>query len=448
MFRSARVPILLAAVFAPALLLALLWPSGPAGLALASQAKAQKAAKPAGEPHIVFKDPNYDFELRRSLGYTFTGGADINECLKTARKIKEGDDDSWYRHWHALAELVQGWGQGSLAKGHRASAREAFLRACNYHRMAEFYLHGNPKDPRIVQSWRASRENFRRAAKLMDHPVEVVKVPYEDTTLPGYFLKPDKSMQPRKTLILQTGFDGIGEELYFSVGKFALARGYNVLICEGPGQGGVLREQKLYFRTDWEKVVTPMVDYLLKRGDVDPKRIAIMGRSMGGYLVPRAAAFEHRLAVAIANPGAYDMYGDDFPSAKAFKEMNQYSKDANADIRRSMKKDPGFRWWINNGMFTCGKKTPLEFMNFWRGFTLKGVVKKIKCPTLVIVSEQDVFFSAKRQKVLYEKLTCPKTMMIFSKDGLAPEHCQMGATAISNQRILDWLDQTLKGMGK
>lgn len=78
-------------------------------------------------------------------------------------------------------------------------------------------------------------------------------------------------LRPRKTLIVQTGFDGTAEELYFTRAVFALERGYNVLLFEGPGQGGALREQQLYFRPDWENVVTPVVDYLLARKDVDPK---------------------------------------------------------------------------------------------------------------------------------------------------------------------------------
>jgi cephalosporin-C deacetylase-like acetyl esterase len=69
----------------------------------------------------------------------------------------------------------------------------------------------------------------------------------------------------------------------------------------------VLWKQKLYFRPDWEKVITPVVDYALTRNEVDPKRIAIQGISQGGYWVPRAVAFEKRIAAAIADPGVVDV---------------------------------------------------------------------------------------------------------------------------------------------
>jgi len=39
---------------------------------------------------------------------------------------------------------------------------------------------------------------------------------------------------------------------------------------------------------DWDVVVTPAVDWVVARPDVDPDRIALMGMSLGGLLGPRA----------------------------------------------------------------------------------------------------------------------------------------------------------------
>jgi hypothetical protein len=61
---------------------------------------------------------------------------------------------------------------------------------------------------------------------------------------------------------------------------------------------GVILSQKIPFRFDWEKAVTPVIDFLMnnkEKYDVDTERMALMGISMGGYLAARAAAFEHRL---------------------------------------------------------------------------------------------------------------------------------------------------------
>ncbi len=409
-----------------------------------SHKPAQAAPQPVLKLH--FDDPSYDYELKRAMSYAVSGGADINECLSAAQGIIQGRGDTWYQAWHGQAVRLDDLAAKALAQGLKASAREAWLRASNYHRSAEFFLHGNPQDPRIMASWLASRRAFRQAAQLMDHPVEVIAIPYgPKNRLPGYLLKPDDSDKPRKTLILQTGFDGTGEELYLDIGWYALKRGYNVLIFEGPGQGGALREGHLFFRPDWEKVVTPVVNYALMRPELDPKRLALMGLSMGGYLAPRAAAFEHRLAALVANPGGFDMYGAKRPSPKEWAEMNQDPAKTNQMLRAQMAKDIGFRWWINNGMFTTGRKNPLAFMRFWSRFALTdAMAAQIKCPTLVVVSGGDLFGGEAEERLLYDKLSAPKTLLTFGPQSPARQHCQVGALWQGNAAIFDWLDATLK----
>ena len=127
---------------------------------------------------IVFQDPAFSFQLLRTLGSTYYGGADIGECLSTAYRIKEGDFESWHSEWLATAERVSNYGDNSLSSGHKVSAREAYLRACNYYRNAEFFLHTNPQDRRIIETWQKSVGSFKKAAQLRSNPVECVEIPY------------------------------------------------------------------------------------------------------------------------------------------------------------------------------------------------------------------------------------------------------------------------------
>ncbi|HJT48840.1 MAG TPA: hypothetical protein VJ729_11720 [Nitrososphaeraceae archaeon] len=62
------------------------------------------------------------------------------------------------------------------------SAREAYLRASNYYRAAEFLLM-DPEDPRIQITWRNSKECFRKAAKLFSPQVKVEPVEYHTNKL-------------------------------------------------------------------------------------------------------------------------------------------------------------------------------------------------------------------------------------------------------------------------
>jgi pimeloyl-ACP methyl ester carboxylesterase len=392
--------------------------------------------------HLVFEDQTFSFEFLRTVGYAPYGGADIGECLATASQIREGDFESWYGHWSNRARRVHTLADDALKLGKRVSAREAYLRASNYYRTAEFFLHGKPHDPRILVTWGNSRATFRQAIKLMDTPVEEVLIPYEGTFLPGYFYQPNVSHQPRPTLIVHGGYDSTGEELYFMIAAAAIQRGYACLTFEGPGQGALIREQHVPFRPDWEQVVTPVVDALLMRPEVDPARIALMGISLGGYLAPRAAAFEHRLAALIADDGLYSyQFSEKARTVTRIADLfgraiGQYV------LKKVMQRNTGIRWAIENGMFTFQVSSIWDLVEATESWSLSAVANKITCPTLVCEAEKDHFFAG-QPKMLYEALTCPKTLLRFTGEDGAEEHCQLGALLLFNHQILSWLDTTL-----
>ncbi|MEC0225662.1 alpha/beta hydrolase family protein [Paenibacillus alba] len=229
------------------------------------------------------------------------------------------------------------------------------------------------------------------------------------------------------------------------VAMAALQRGYNCITFEGPGQGAVIREQQLPFRNDWEKVITPVVDYLLTRPEVDPQRIALMGMSLGGYLAPRAAAFEHRLAACIANDGVFSFKFSDMgrePDEEFEGDLNNQAFNMEDFARDLMDQSTNVRWAVENGMFTYKADSIIDLVEKTEPFTLEGVADKIKCPTLVCEAENDHFFAGQPQQ-LYDALTCPKSLMKFTADEGAEEHCHIGALLLFNHRLFDWLDHTL-----
>jgi pimeloyl-ACP methyl ester carboxylesterase len=396
---------------------------------------------------VGFKDDSFAFEFVRNLGYAYYGGSDIAELFATVDNITEGDFDSWYTEWHSRGERVLGRAKEYLSSGHLVSAREALLRASTYFRMSEFYLHGNPDDPRILADAIASQEAYAKAADLMGPTWERVEIPYEGTTLPGYFYKPDESNEPRPTLIFHGGFDSSVEELYYFAAAAAIRRGYNCLTFDGPGQGMPVREQKLYFRYDWEKVVTPAVDYALSRPDVDAERLALKGMSLGGYLAARAAAFEPRFKAVILFDGVWSMYDGivnilppeakkalDDEDADTFNEVAQKAMDANTQMR----------WTFTQGTFSFGQKTPYDFMVDCKKMTLDGgILDGINCPTLVMEADGDQFFKGQPQHV-YEDLKAPKTFAAFHEEDGAENHCQSGALAYKDEVVFNWLDDNLK----
>ena len=404
--------------------------------------KRETATKPGNwYDNLIFTDKSFIFEFVRTIGYSYEGGADIGECISTARRIKDGDIRSWYDEWLKTGNRVYDLAKNFEKEGNIVSAREAYFRASNYYRSAGFYMHSKPDRSKALKSWRKSRDSFRNAVSSLPN-IEPIKIPYQNSTLPGYFIKTSSLEKKPPLLIVHTGFDGTGEELYFAVGKACAKRGYNCLIFEGPGQGEVIRAQKIPYRYDWEKVVAPVIDYALSRPDVDRDKIALMGISMGGYLAARAAGFETRIKACVVNGGIFDfsenIYKGFPPELVALLKTDP--KKFDNELEEAMKQDTKIKWFFENGIWTFGLKTPSGLMSEMKKFTLKDIAGQIKCNMLVIDSEGDIFFKGQPKK-LYDKLNCPKDYVIFTKDQTAQAHCQAGATAISNEIIFNWLDK-------
>jgi pimeloyl-ACP methyl ester carboxylesterase len=394
---------------------------------------------------VAFKDESFAFEFVRNLGFAYYGGADIGEMMAVAGRIKEGDFESWFTEWDKLARRILSRAKASLDAGHLQTALEGYLRASTYFRTAEFYLHGNPSDPRILSESKASQQAFAEAAKLSGPTWEPVEIPYEGTTLPGYFYKVDNSGAPRPTLIFHGGYDSSLEELYFFGAAAAVRRGYNCLTFDGPGQGAPMREQHLPFRYDWEAVVTPAVDYALTRPDVDAKNLSLMGMSMGGYLAARAVAFEQRFRAAIFFDGVYDLHesmrGTLPKEAIAALDAGDPLK-CEQIISKVMEHVTGLRWAITQGVWSFGASGIVDFIEKTKPATMECIADKIKCPCLVLDAEGDIFFVNQPQKI-YDALQSPKTIFRFTSEDGAENHCQSGALAYLHEVVFNWLDETL-----
>jgi pimeloyl-ACP methyl ester carboxylesterase len=391
---------------------------------------------------IYFDDSEYDGQFLRTLDYG-PSGAQIGEAWAIAGQIKAGDAESWYNAWSSCADRLYDLGVRSAAAGNRVSARNAFLRASNYYRSAYIFMFALPVDPRVIAAYTKQTEAFQKAAALFEQPPEVLKIPYANTALPGYFIKPDSSNTARKTLLCTGGYDSTCEEVFFIIGEGALARGYNVLLFDGPGQGGALVLQKLHMRADWENVVTPVVNYLLTRPDVDPARIAIYGCSFGGYLAPRAAALEHRLAACIADAALFD------PAALGSKMFppdiaNALARDDVAVLKpffNKVQENTTQRFILGRGMWVHGAMTPWEYFRMFQAYSLAGVAQNIRCPTFVAEAEDDRRRGGGTE--LYNALHCPKEYVLFTKSEGAGEHCEAGGRQIFFQKMFGWLDPIL-----
>src|ERR1700736_3476942 len=220
-----------------------------------------------------FEDPEINYVFQVMLGGAYYRAGDIGSCLAIADQIVDGDRPSAFRALLVAGDRLSAVAEASATNGLQTSAREAYMQAANYIFSATYFVSPIGPPDAFAFNWQRHQELWDKAAALLDPPAVYLPFPYEKTTLPGYFFKVDDSGRRRPLSILNNGSGG-GMVAALTHGLAADRwRGDDSYTFCGPGQGPAFLQQKLYSRPDWENVVSPLLDYLLIRGEVDAKRI-------------------------------------------------------------------------------------------------------------------------------------------------------------------------------
>ena len=390
------------------------------------------------------------------LGYARFGVVDVGACLAVQGQIEDGDGASWATAMTAAGDHYAATADAAAAAGHRASARDMYFQSSSFTFAATYTVDLAGASSRFGPLWKRQQAVWDQGAALLDTPVEHVQIAYQDTsahaqvphnatTLPGYFFKVDDSGDKRPLLIFNNGSDGAMHFAWASAIAPALERGYNCLTFYGPGQGLALVDQSLYFRPDWEQVITPVVDYALTRADVDPARIALMGGSQAGYWVPRALAFEHRIAAGVADPGVWDVSTSWLGNLPA--PLVQLLDAGNkSEFDQAMQEGLANSPLAATQVFRSrpyGFSSAFDTFSAVRQYALTGeLVAQIGCPLLITDPEGEQFWPG-QSKQLYDALPGQKLLVPFTRAEGADLHCEPMAPGLRAQRVFDWLDATL-----
>ena len=403
----------------------------------------------AGEvppPPSPFADPDFGFTAQLALGSAYYRETDPGKLLAIVSKIKPGDYESAFTAYHDAGVEARALAEQALARRHTVSAREAYLWAAGHFNAALRVGDGTTHPERMLPCWKDYHACWTAAASLLDPPAERLEIPYGGAALSAWLLRADASGRRRPLVILNNGADGVESRMLVLGGAGALSRGFNCLIFNGPGQSDSLWERKLYFRHDWEKVITPVVDAMLRHPEVDPRRIALIGVSMGGYWVPRALAFEHRIAAGVADPGVWDVSEPWFRNFPPFLRdmLKDESRKSEFDtmVSAGAPKDPRSLATARLRMRPFGTDSYFDILRAVRNYTLVGVAQRITCPMLVTDPENENYFPGHSKK-LYDALTCPKKLVTFTREQGAAEHCEVGAPGYRDYCIYNWLEEAM-----
>jgi len=389
---------------------------------------------------LHFEDEDMDFNLMWVMGQSGAGGAELGECLSAAARIK--DPETWVTEWTKAGQRLEAQAQAAERAQHLASAREAYLRAFSYYQASIFSARS--QDKRLAENWRRGTACFQKAAALFDPPIVQIEVPFQPYPLQGYFMPALSGAAKAPTLIYVTGGEGWAEHAYFWVGA-GRSRGYNIVAVDLPIHvGSRLRYPELPLTGLNEAIDAPLkaiIDYTVRRPDVDCDRVALIGFSIGGYFALRGAVADggKRIKALIADSPISDPYRlsiAEFPPAllKAPAFVSSLAGQI-AMHQNTMTSITAERtcWQFGVGSLS-------QLIEFGHEIIEP---EKIHCPTLCLASEGEAPMFLTQAHEVYDALKVPKKLHVFSIEEGADAHCQVNNLTLMQEVVYDWLDETL-----
>jgi dienelactone hydrolase len=361
------------------------------------------------------------------LGMAPYGASDISELHKIGRLLhgKAADDDqAWFDSFVRVADEVHDRADKFDASGHRFSAAAFYARAANYYQMAERFR--TPKDAKALDAFRTGVDCFHRFVANTDVKIDIVEVPFEGGSLPGYFVHAQNTTAARTPCVVY--FDGLDvtKELQYLRGAADLVkRGISCLVMDGPGTGEAIRFRGLHLRPDYEKAGSACIDFLTKRDDVDADRIGIVAVSLGGYYAPRCASLEPRFAACIAWGAIWDYHAT-------------WKKRIDAHFNAAMSVPGHHIMWI------LGVDSVEEALRRLEAYRLDGVVQKMRCPFLILHGADDEQIPLKDAQALYDASgAADKTLRVFTAEEGGAQHCQRDYLTLGVATMWDWFEDKL-----
>jgi len=387
------------------------------------------------------RDDSIHYQMKRWVHW---GGIPDDVMLETGQKAK------------GIASLV------SLALGNagESSGRGDFAMAAAWWRGAYFFLQHS--DSRKRAALEKSRECFTTAyagaITASGLTPDSAEIEWEDNRISIPLYRSSVWDESRETILMHGGFDSTLEELVPVAAAFSRA-GYQVLAFEGPGQGSVL-ERDIAMKPEWERVVSPLLDAF------EISRATLIGISLGGYLAPRSASRDPRIA-RIVIWGALS----DFSTAalakisapqrrlvRALLAIGSRGKIAarmlngivDALVSAKARRDPLLEWGVDHGMRVMGANSPSKFLLEAARYNLRDSWKTIRQDVFILMGRDDSLVPFSQLGEVTENLreAASVTVKVYGKSEHASDHCQVGNTALAIRDIQAWLELTVLALKK
>jgi pimeloyl-ACP methyl ester carboxylesterase len=322
-----------------------------------------------------------------------------------------------------------------LDLGDKALDRHETLKGAYYLRLAEFFM--------LTGDARKLPTRQRFVDLLLGHfqiPSSACsRIPYGSGWLPAYRLTPTQPTEG--TFVVFGGFDSYIEEWLPAALVFRDA-GYDTILFEGPGQGAALELAHLTMTPEWEKPVKAVLDFF--RFDA----VTLMGFSLGGGLVIRAAAFEPRVRRVIA----YDIMTNGIecflsllppPAQKQILDWIDTGNEGavNKFFADAMAKSLMVDWMVKLAIHNTGVKTTYEMMKHYQKYESASVSSQLAQDVLLMAGAEDHIIPVHQLPDQIATLTRVRSLSarLFTRAEQAQNHCQIGNMGLALRTIIDWM---------
>ena len=378
--------------------------------------------------YFMYYPENYRWSAAyvNMLGRGHYGGSDISELHKIGRLLEGhvGDDAAWYDAFVKVADEVSGHADEFRASNHPVSAAPFYLRASHYYQMGERFR--TPKDEQALATYQRSIDCFHSFVDQTDLNIEIVEIPFEGKSMPGYFVHAQNAKSERTPCVVF--FDGLDvtKEILFVMGTPELIkRGISVLLMDGPGTGEAIRFRNMVLRHDYDRAGSACIDYLETRPDVDAKKIGVVAVSLGGYYAPRCASLEPRFAACIAWGAIWDYQA-------------VWKRRIEAQFNASMSVPGHHIMWI------LGADSLDDALQRLEKFKLDGVIQQMRCPFLLCHGEDDEQIPLKDAQAAFDACGSPdKTLRVFTSEEGGAQHCQRDYLPLGCAIMWNWFEDKL-----
>jgi pimeloyl-ACP methyl ester carboxylesterase len=363
--------------------------------------------------HKLHRIQIMNFQLNRWHSYGYWSMDDIREA---ARRI----------------DTLEDWKPEMLRQAEKAEANGRMTAATFFYRSAEFFA--LPSDPDKLTSYAKFQEMFYRHV-FDPQRAERVHVPYEGGYLPAFRVRTKTGRRSAGTFVIHGGFDSFHEEFY-SQALWLSDRGFDVIVFDGPGQGGARRTYGFTFTHEWEKPAKAVLDHF------DVNEVTWLGISLGGWLCFRAAAFEPRISRVIASSVAIIP-----PLISRFvSALLRFPKLMDGISYLQARVSPQERWSLHNLMFIFDVETPTEGAAGMLALDLQNQhPERVHQKVLILIGEKDLFFPPimrswmPRTQVKALNNARSVTERVFTADEHAANHCQIGNVGLALREMVDWI---------